>query len=216
VGLGVLSRREVTAGGVEIHYLYGIAVKNWSVGGAPLDHSPQGRRVNIADTFFGVRLGKEEYTWVYADTDDQPGIRGQNNPNPQSIFSDGHAVYEISLRGSTVWFDPSYGKTYEGATDLERWRKFMEGVDYVIEGIYTPFGGVKIGADGKIVKDLFIFEPGLRLDLNRNGVLDAAPYLPDKFVHIFRKPPMGVEPSIKREGEHVIGCTLVDVLNPHH
>jgi hypothetical protein len=83
-------------------------------------------------------------------------------------------VLEITLRGKTVWLDPSYGKMYEGDTDADRWENFMSSaVDYVIYNFWTPLH--------------LINERALELDLNRNGILDAAPYNPTKYIHVLRK-----------------------------
>ena len=146
----------------------------WREGIAKLDRAGLSRFVNIADSPFGLVPGRDSYNWDYSEVVNQPGIAGQNNPNPQSIFEDGHMVLEITLRGKTVWLDPSYGKMYEGDTDVDRWENFMSRlVDYVIYNFWTPL-------------DL-IDERALELDLNRNGILDAAPYNPTKFIHVLRR-----------------------------
>lgn len=105
----------------------------WREGIARLDRAGLSRFVNIADSPLGLVPGRDSYNWDYSEVVDQPGIAGQNNSNPQSIFRDGHMVLEITLRGKTVWLDPSYGKMYEGDTDADRWENFMSrAVDYVI------------------------------------------------------------------------------------
>jgi hypothetical protein len=174
-GVGIHAHKPMTiAPGVVVLRRVPILVIWWREGVAKLDRAGLSRFVNIADSPFGVVPGRDSYNWDYSEVEDQPGIAGQNNSNPQSIFLDGHMVLEITLRGKTVWLDPSYGKMYEGDTDADRWENFMSSaVDYVIYNFWTPANSIN--------------ELAVGLDLNRNGILDAAPYNPTKYIHVLRK-----------------------------
>lgn len=82
----------------------GFIVKNWtfpSVGSSGWQAYPY---LNIP----GVPLRKHTfYDWKFADAKDAPGIPGQGNDNPASLFEK-HFVVLID----GVYYDPSYGVTH--------------------------------------------------------------------------------------------------------
>jgi hypothetical protein len=73
--------------------------------------------VSGAKTF---EVGGTEYLWAYKDVESMAGIDGQGpNDNPLSLFLQ-HVVVELTVGGTTTWYDPSYGKKYTGSTKEAR------------------------------------------------------------------------------------------------
>jgi hypothetical protein len=65
--------------------------------------------------------------WAYKGTsatvNDRPGIPGQNSADPQSMFPN-HVIIKVSFsdeqnRPFTLWYDPSYGVTYDSLLDMD-------------------------------------------------------------------------------------------------
>lgn len=90
--------------------------------------------------------GSWSYVWGAApEVEDKSGIKGQNNTNPQSIFSD-HALVWI---GGTL-YDPSYGTKFAGAAagGPDAWRAAQQPwEDASLAGLGRTFSYT--GADGK-------------------------------------------------------------------
>jgi hypothetical protein len=54
-------------------------------------------------------INGSSYNFSHADVTDQPGVAGQNNSNPASIFPNHAVVAYVNSSNQTVWYDPSYG-----------------------------------------------------------------------------------------------------------
>jgi len=67
------------------------------------------------------------YTFRFADVTDSPGTQGKGpNNNPASIFAR-HMFTQSTIGTDTIWFDPSYGCCYSGATKEARELDFDDG-----------------------------------------------------------------------------------------
>lgn len=112
----------------------GFLVKNWSDDGTGLGIEYGYRFANVynIDDERGF-LKDDHYEWLYSDSDDDSGERGQGQLNPASLFCT-HVV--LANRGK--YYDPSYGKIYND----------LEGIDDVIYGFFKD--RVLGDADGDI------------------------------------------------------------------
>ncbi|MCR4414377.1 MAG: hypothetical protein NUV77_18310 [Thermoguttaceae bacterium] len=67
------------------------------------------------------------YDFRFADVSDSPGTQGKGpNNNPASIFG-AHMFTQFTIGTTTIWFDPSYGCCYSGASEEARERDFDDG-----------------------------------------------------------------------------------------
>lgn len=92
---------------VTVFYANGVAnggflVKNWNFAAAGTSGNPFYPYVNVLK-----QVDKNGYSWTKAEATQAPGIPGQNNPSPASMFNN----HQVVLLGD-VLYDPSYGVTY--------------------------------------------------------------------------------------------------------
>lgn len=120
------------------------------------------------------------YDWYYADVLDKPGITGQANDNPSSLFSN-YQFVEMTIGGVTSWYDPSYGRVYEGDSLAARQLTFD---NQAISG-YGVFCKV-------FVKEAALGDKGV--DLNGNGVATDTVWA---LVLLLRKNELGGTPEVK-------------------
>jgi len=110
------------------------------------------------DLFNDTRCG---YAFRFADVTDNPGVEGKGpNPNPAAIFPD-HGLVEYDTALGTVWFDPSYGRAYEGATEEARLLSFEDGN-----------GGTPGAVAGYYIRPRYqvnVREAAIAVDLNGDG-----------------------------------------------
>jgi hypothetical protein len=112
-----------------------------------------------------------EYLWVYADVDAITGIDGQGpNSNPASLFNQ-HVVVELTVGGTTAWYDPSYGKKYTGGTKEARELDFE---DTAVAGYF-----VGVGAS--------VREAAIQTDLD--GYPDTDTIVPSQKVYLIKDNP---------------------------
>ncbi|MCR4415954.1 MAG: hypothetical protein NUV77_26360, partial [Thermoguttaceae bacterium] len=77
-----------------------------------------------ADLYNANRNG---YEFAFGDVTDTPGFQGKGpNDNPASIFYN-HQFCQFTIGTTTIWFDPSYGCYYSGATQEARELDFDDG-----------------------------------------------------------------------------------------
>jgi hypothetical protein len=89
---------------------------------------------------------------------DIPGITGQSNSNPASLFGN-HQFVQVEVGGVTKWWDPSYGIEYVGTTQSAR----LLSVD---DGSVAGYGVLRL---------VTIREQVIGVDLNGDGdLVDAA------------------------------------------
>jgi hypothetical protein len=98
-----------------------LLVKDWNFAGAGTSGVAGYPYLNISymtppDLYFDWDLmeGATSYNWVKPEVTDAPGIEGQGNNNPASIFGN-HQIVQIG----TTLYDPSYGKTFSSLADID-------------------------------------------------------------------------------------------------
>ena len=91
-----------------------------------------------------------------------PGIAGQGNPNPPSIFAN-HALAVVTLNGVTRFYDPSYGRTFTDLTQIDQ-----EAMDGYFTGTTRVINGVSKGVI-LIRKNDILIRVNLKENLLPNG-----------------------------------------------
>ncbi len=122
----------------------GFAVKNWQFSGNGTSGRVDFPYLNIYE---GSYFSGTQFTWVFAEVNDQTGVPGQGNPNPLSLFGN-HQVVKFGT--PALYYDPSYGVTFGSLTDIDS----GAGDAYVTSA------------------SLRINEPDVGRDLNHNGNLN--------------------------------------------
>jgi hypothetical protein len=82
------------------------------------------------------------YNWKFSEVNDDPGIPGQGNPNPASLFSN----HQVVISGE--YYDPSYGLRHANLQEID---------DNAIDGFYKGPGQLPVD------------EPVVNQDLNGDG-----------------------------------------------
>jgi hypothetical protein len=94
-----------------------LLVRNWKFGNGT-SGDPRYPYVDYSVAGLGAEDPMEDvsnqYQWTHADATDEPGLPGQNNPNPDSNFLL-HVV--VNIEGKI--YDPSYGTTYSSLADMD-------------------------------------------------------------------------------------------------
>jgi hypothetical protein len=94
----------------------GFLVKDWSfptTGGLSGDPNfPYLNFVPAGTDFYGAT----GFLWTFAEVSDLPGIPGQSNLNPNSLFGN-HQVVKFGT--PLVYYDPSYGNTFATLGDMD-------------------------------------------------------------------------------------------------
>lgn len=139
----------------------GFIVKNWSFSGSGLSGIASHPYFNIP---YSPLILPTSYNWKFAEVSDNPGIPGQGNPNPASLFNN----HQVVISGQ--YYDPSYGLRHASLQEID---------DNAIDGFYR--------GPGKLSVD----EPVVKLDLNGDG--DMVDLGVDTVAIIFRKNPPGLD-----------------------
>ncbi len=117
----------------------GFIVKNWSFSGPGSSGIASHPYLNIPDSPIVLPTS---YNWKFAEVNDEPGIPGQGNPNPASLFSN----HQVVISGQ--YYDPSYGLKHASLEEID---------DNAIDGFYRGPGLLPVD------------EPAVNLDLNGDG-----------------------------------------------
>jgi len=139
---------------------YGFIVNNWSfASGAGRSGDANYPYLNVPASPF---LSSNSYNWLFSEVMETPGVAGQGNANPASLFGN-HQVVKLG----TQYHDPSYGLQYSSFADIDTG---------AIAGYYK-------------VTDLVLDETVLHVDLNNNG--NQTDTAVNKLVVLFKKNPAG-------------------------
>ncbi|WP_165228008.1 hypothetical protein [Aquisphaera insulae] len=114
----------------------GFIVKDWTFTGAGKSGDATYPYLNL-----GFQKKDTSYKWDYADVNDDPGIAGQNNVNPASLFNN----HQIALINGT-YYDASYGVTYTDLKDMEK--KSIAGYFKVQAGYRAKEADLGVDLDG--------------------------------------------------------------------
>lgn len=102
----------VTGSPASMGYISTFMVKGWKfITKSDSAVCPNYPYTNTCDPFTYSKTGK--YVWGKEDVQDAPGLAGQCNPNPASLFQR-HQVVKIG----GIYYDPSYGVTYTSLSDF--------------------------------------------------------------------------------------------------
>ena len=100
----------------------GILIKNWSFIGQGSSGHPDLKWINVADgdmNFPPVQgPANNSYVWDTFEVRDDTGEAGQGNDNPASLFYN-HQFVQLTVHGTTKFYDPSYGITYTSLIDFD-------------------------------------------------------------------------------------------------
>ncbi len=117
----------------------GFVVKNWTFNGAGTSGHPTHPYLNIFESD-ATLIGATSYNWTFAEVNDAPGIPGQGNANPASLFNN----HQVVISGQ--YYDPSYGIQHAS----------LQSIDDTIDGFY-------------IAGTYPVDEPAVSMDLNGDG-----------------------------------------------
>jgi hypothetical protein len=115
---------------------------------------------------YDTLIGPTSYNWTFSEVNDAPGIAGQGNSNPASMFNN----HQVMIDGQ--YYDPSYGVQYSSLQDIDN---SIDG--FYIEGTYAvdePLVNLDLNGDGDAIDlgvvvnvRLFRINPA-GLDIERN------------------------------------------------
>jgi len=92
----------------------GFLVNTWSFAAG------NGRSGNAAFPYLNIYDGSyvsgSQFSWVWAEVNDQTGVAGQGNANPNSLFGN-HQVVKFGT--PPIYYDPSYGVTFASLADID-------------------------------------------------------------------------------------------------
>jgi hypothetical protein len=137
----------------------GFIVNSWNFAAQGRSGNAQYPYLNIQQEPWKLATG---YQWRYTEVTDAPGVTGQGNLNPASLFQ-----FHYLLKKGGKYYDPSYGKEYASLDAFE-----------------------SDGLAGYYLKGLYMVDENLvNIDLNSNGIYsDSAVETPS---FLFQKNQLG-------------------------